>query len=425
MDAQPRQNLFHRFVDWLYAPGPLSPKIIRLTGAVLLYTWWIQLIKMPPRPYHVPSWRLGEHLFALPDFPLSVEFTLWGIFYIGALLMTLGANKKWFIAVMGAVFIYHGSREVQIFHMNYQLLLATFFIAFLFNRQNGPSCSRRLIQLSIGACYFYGAFGKLHPEWLNGQTLNNLLYNGWDIRETWQPLFKLAPLPMPILGGLSYVLFAIEMYLAFAFFFERTRKSALIIGILLHAAFALFIQQVEGYSAIMLIGYMTFFQQGGLKPAASSTETEATDAQKDSANSAIGKKANAPFFEKACAVFFALALMLMPARYYLFPKYSLTRETLFDHSPWGFGMYLFQQNVKDVKVELTLMNGSSFSPPMSERMKECSSDTEFLCLAQYLFRKYPEAESIRITSSILINKKRELQKTGFFKRNSASEITVH
>ncbi len=424
MDVQPRQNLFQRFVDWLYAPGPLSPKIVRLTGAVLLYTWWIQLIKMPPRPYHVPSWRLGEQLFMLPDFPLAVEFTLWGIFYFGSLMMALGARQKWFIAIMAAVFIYHGSREVQIFHMNYQLLLATYFIAFLFDKQKGPSCSRRLIQISLAACYFYGAFGKLHPEWLNGETLNNLLYNSWDIREIWQPLFKLAPLPMPILGALSYVVFATEMYLAFAFFFERTRKSALIIGILLHLAFALFIQQVEGYSAIMLIGYMTFFRQGEWGAASSSVEAPAKDAQDASTNSQAEKIANAPLFERTGAILFALALMLMPARYYLFPKYSLTQETLFDHSPWGFGMYLFQQDVKDVRVELILKDGSSFNLPISKRMKECASDTEFLTLAQYLFKKHPQAEGLRITSSIVINKKRELRKTGVFKRNSNSEITV-
>ena len=400
-----------RFVDWLYAANPLPPRFIRLTGAILLYTWWIQLIKLPPRPYHVPSWRIGELSFSLPHFPLTVEFTLWGIFYLGAILMTCGVRKKWFLTIMAALFIFFGSREVQIFHMNYQFLLSTFFIAFLFNKDDTPSCARRLIQLSIASCYFYGAFGKLHPEWLNGETLNALLYSGWDLREIWQPLIKQIPLPISFLAPMSYLMFIVEMYLAFAFFFKTTRKSALIIGILLHAAFAIFIQQVEGYSAIMLLGYTAFYDQ-------KSTTAEQIAVEPKQA------KNGRQIMERSFATICALALVLMPARYLLFPKYPFSDETLFDHSPWGFGMYLFQQSVSDVKIQIAMQDGRSMQIEPTERMNECSSDSEFLTLARYLFEKYPEAEQIKISSTITINKKRSLEKAGIFVRNKQSQISV-
>lgn len=408
-EQSPRRNLFSRFADWIYAPTPLSPLFIRLTGATLLYTWWIQLIKMPARPYHVPAWRVGEMLFALPQFPLTVEFVLWGIFYAGAALMALGARQKWFLACMGALFIFFGSREVQILHMNYQLLLATYFVAFMFYKGDQPSCSRRLIQLSIGACYFYGAFGKLHPEWMSGETLNTLLYMDWDLREIWQAPAKLLPLPRPTLAAFSYLFFATEMYLAFAFFFEKTRKSALLIGILLHLTFAVLLQQVEGYSAVMLIGYMAFFEKKSIA----------------SNDSGAGKMPTVPAsLERSLAVICALALLLMPSRYLLFPKYPLMQETLFDHSPWGFGMYLFQQKVHDVKIVVTGKDGKPTTLEPTERMTECSSDSEFLALAQYLFAKYPDAEEVKISSSTTINKKREISKTGVFFRNKSSTITV-
>ena len=118
--------------------------------------------------------------------------------------------------------------------------------------ERGNLLGLRLMVLQMSAIYFWAAFDKSFPGFLEGDRLEHLFlyyYVGSDFAPwaEYGPLFSLA----------AWIVVLAEYLLAFGLPFARTRKYLLAPGLVLHALFYLMLP-VYTYSATMMLLYLAY-----------------------------------------------------------------------------------------------------------------------------------------------------------------------
>ena len=139
-------------------------------------------------------------------------------------------------------------------------------------------------------------------------------------------------------------------------------------------------------------------------------ETEKKSDQSHSESAEIAQFARHPI-KTTVAVAALAALILIPARIYYLPGPPADLLTLFDRTPWTFGMFLMRQNVEAVDISYDDKSGAVHKIEPSGRIKTISNDNELLALAHYVHSQAPEATAIRINDQIIINERRRILKT--------------
>jgi hypothetical protein len=125
----------------------------------------------------------------------------------------------------------------------------------------------RMLQVLVSTIYAFTFIAKLNKGWLTGIALHDaLLLNA--------PRFKALRFIMGILPDHDvvyapgmWIVLAIEAFLAFAFWFPRTRRTALVLGILFHLGIEL-TMDVGAYSFAICALYAAFFPLASRRPAA-------------------------------------------------------------------------------------------------------------------------------------------------------------
>ncbi|MCA9395930.1 MAG: HTTM domain-containing protein [Candidatus Omnitrophica bacterium] len=206
-------------------------------------------------------------------------------FFIGTLLLFFGLFTRLASVITalstGAIYFYLGFfRHYEPFthHHSYVLFVFAFFLtmtpcghsisldAYIRQKQSGrrqsysdkaetaPLWATRLICFQVSMIYLWGAVSKMSPVFYNGERLQRLFayfYFGSDLPSSvffnWMMIL------------LSWGTLLIEFYLMLALWFKKTRKTAVILGILFHLGL-FYTLPVSVFSLTMCLSYILFFE---------------------------------------------------------------------------------------------------------------------------------------------------------------------
>lgn len=133
-----------------------------------------------------------------------------------------------------------------------------------------PLAMQRLIQLQYSLVYFYSAVHKLHPTYLRGDVLATHLgpeltsgASGRWLRSMLAPdalarVQALAQDPRTMIAPAVFTV-VLEFFLPFGLWFRRTRRAAILCGVLFHIGIAL-TMGIYAFSVAMLAGYLLFIE---------------------------------------------------------------------------------------------------------------------------------------------------------------------
>ncbi len=367
------------------SPGYID-EIRRLTGLWLICIMPFQCMVVFKvgicGPYHVPAWRIGHTFLSLPDPPLWFSGILLLVEFFLYIALIAGVRKKFIPALLLLVFAYYQFLDI-FFHCGFAILLAFNLIAFLIDRVP-LSLSRRVIQISLSACYFFAAIGKVHPEYFDGYTLFHMLGRGFVIRPQIRDFVLGLHVSHEMATFLSIFVIVLEVFLALGLWFKSTRLFTAIVGVLFHCALTLSLPGIEPFAPVMCTSYLAFFEKRGDQPCR---------------NLSFKK----PITDILLTVFVCVASIAMPIRFYMMPREQLLSLSYFDRAPLGLAMYLFDEEVKSVGVSYQTSDEQWHKVNADGRMAVCSSTSDMLSLAYYLQKTHPEAVSIKIITRLIVN----------------------
>ena len=166
---------------------------------------------------------------------------------------------------------------------------------------------------------------------------------------------------------------------------------AVALGIVFHTLLLLVFDQIELFSPAMWTGYLAFFDPAPV------TETE-------------GQPVKISNLRLSAAAAWILMMVVMPLRVYAWPGRDIQSLSFFDPSPWAYEMFLIVQEVNNVDAQYQSAGGRWLHFPLKGRMVWTNSDSDLLALAEHIFAARPEARSVRLQTSLVINRRRVLQK---------------
>jgi hypothetical protein len=413
-----------KFTDWLYLPDGLVPIISRLVGLISLpigfIVWFFTHSGCGsgpyPGPFNVPAWRFGSHLLALPLPPEPVNAVIFLLFALAAILLVLGKGYRPLYIYMATVVAYYSSRDFFVCMLHWVLLDFLFLVALSFRakNKNERSPSRRLIQLTLCFCYLFGVLQKLfYPDFWQGISLEATFYDGYGVSAPFKDFFLKFPLPMSFWCASSIFLMLSETFLGLGLFFKRTRILACILGFILHGGILVTMDPVLAiFSIEMWTGYLAFFE-GTYKNIQNQNQTQ----QQNQA----AEPGPVSRIKTALSLAFIALMILMPLRIYYLPGPPNDLLTLFERTPWGFGMFLMRQKVEQLDIAFDDTQGNTHTVPVFGRMHTASNDNELLSIAAYVLKNNPGAKSIRINDLIVVNERRNILRTLIWDNPSAPE----
>lgn len=118
----------------------------------------------------------------------------------------------------------------------------------------GPSLGLGLVALTVSTVYFWGAFDKCHPAFLDGTRLTSILLHVWGSSDWWFPSWA-----APLAATAAVVTVVLEYALAFGFWIPRVRAPLMALGVAMHAAFYLLLP-VGSFSVAMVTCYLAFLE---------------------------------------------------------------------------------------------------------------------------------------------------------------------
>lgn len=363
------------YIDW----------IRRITGLCLLAILPLEVFNtFLHGPYHVPAWRIGKMFFAAPEPAKWISILVWSLYAIACIALAAGVKKRLIPVFIFLVWLYYSTLEICIFHSSFVILMSLYLLAFAIDRRPF-SLSRRIIQVGLSTCYFFSALHKfLHPEFIGGFTLHEMLGRGHLLRAEWQPFVQSLNLPWWSTEYIGYLVIALEFFLAFGFWFKATKKWALAAGVFLHAVLSLAIPGIDEFAIVAWTGYLAFFDRDVIPP-----------------NPDLSFKK--PVLDMLVASLACYCCVAIPMRLFFVPPYEYIHMSLYDRVPWGFSMFLFNEEIKFVHVKYREADGKEHIIQLDGRMKEAASYNELIALAYYVARTHPDAVAVQVTSCTQIN----------------------
>ncbi len=90
--------------------------------------------------------------------------------------------------------------------------------------------------------YFFAGLHKLHPAYLRGDVLGDIL-----------------DFPPAVLAALAYLIATLELWLPFGLWMRRTRPLSILLGIPFHLAIA-WTMSIHAFSFVMIASYLLFLE---------------------------------------------------------------------------------------------------------------------------------------------------------------------
>jgi len=432
--------------DWLYQSEGLIPLFSRLVGLISLpiggVVWFFSHSgcggELYPGPFNVPAWRFGSYLVPVPLPPEPVNIIVFALFGLAAVLLIVGKNSRPLYIYMASVLAYYCSRDFFVCMLHWVLLNFLFLLALAFRCQNAsgakePSAesrspARRLIQLTICSCYLFGVLQKLfYPDWCQGLSLEAAFYDGFAVTAPFRPLFINHPLPLSIWQANAIFLLFAETFIGLGLFFKPTRIAACILGFFLHGGILVMMDPLLSlFSLEMWLGYLAFFEKRRKKaPAGQQTSAEAPDPAPEPAPTLAPTPdqttpPQASPIKTALALAYLALIIIMPMRIYFLPGPPPELLTLFERTPWTFGMFLMRQKQGSLEIAYEDQNAVRHVLEPSGRMKTASNDNELIAIAEYVFRQHPEAKKVSVNALIVVNERRQILRTLIWDKATSS-----
>ncbi len=375
--------------------GPMDV-ISRLTGlfgffaALEIYNHisWIR------SEYRVQSWWWGDTCLDLPANETLATFIL-ALGAIASIAMTIGYRGKIAPLIVTSSFAYITALDIQIAFPHSYLLLIWVCIALLF-RRSPESVSRRLIQLSIVACYGFSALQKFFtPEFISGHALA-AFSTRWQIQSWFASILQGASFSPQLWQTISILVATFELSCALGLCFKKTRTAAVCaIVIFQMAIFATMTSYIVLLHCMIFVCCLAFFDR---LPSFGFWAAQKSDAE-TLPPAQIGSHGNLYFGGAALA---AACFLALPIRIYLIPG-ALCKFSLLDRRPWTFCMFI--QSETKFKTSISLRRANAAWEPIEPRgrMLFLSSDADMRALAHYIVKAAPPFDELRIESQYLVN----------------------
>jgi hypothetical protein len=403
-----------KVVDWLYLPDALVEVISRLVGVISLpvaATVWIWthagcVGTYYPQPFNVPTWRFGTSLLPVPLPPEPINIAVFVLFAAASLLLIFGKWYRPLYIYMASVLAFYTAREFFVCCLHWVLLNFLFLAALSFRAKDpaGRSPTRRLIQLTVASCYIFGVLQKIfYPDFWQGLSLEAAFYDGFAVTAPFKSFFIEHQLPMSFWSASAVLLILVESAVAVGLFFKKTRLAACALGLVLHGGIVVMMEWVLAiFSLEMWTGYLAFF--------------DAKEKTKNTVTAEPGPEKIPPSFKPsplktALSLIFIALLIFMPLRIYYLPGPPADLLTLFERTPWGFGMFLMRQKVEELNIAFEDSHGQTHNVEASGRMHTASNDNELIAIAAYVSKNNPDARCIRINDVIVVNESRRILRT--------------
>jgi len=259
-----------------------------------------------------------------------------------------------------------------------------------------------LMQVAIVSCYLLGVLQKLsYPDFWQGYSFSSFFADGYAANNLVKPFFAALVLPLPAWAAFSWLVLALETALGLGLCFAKTRLATAIIGVLFHGGIMLTMEPLIAiFTIVMWTGYLAFFARPKGEAAPILTEEQARAG-------------------KLTTIFSALLIMLMilmPLRIYLPGGPDNQVLTLFDRTPWSYGMFIMRQKVEAVHLAVTEPTGVSHCIKATGVMLDCSTENDLIEAINYARKSYPGAAQARAETIITVNQRRSILKELLWKR---------
>jgi uncharacterized membrane protein YphA (DoxX/SURF4 family) len=142
--------------------------------------------------------------------------------------------------------------------------------------ENAPLTAQRLIQFQISALYFWSAINKLAPGFASGSVMavaigekglasgaSGAILGALLPPETLARVVEAASRPENMVPG-AYATIALELFLAFALWWRRTRPAAILLGVAFHAIIGISMD-IGTFGLIATSSYVLFVEPGRLE----------------------------------------------------------------------------------------------------------------------------------------------------------------
>ena len=371
----------------------------RLTGVLSLVTCWeiFKRLKFLNEEYQVETWWWKQDCLSLPDSPVLVVCLLC-ICALSALAMLFGNRGKLAPLLVAASILYITSLDIQIAFSHSLFLNIWICIALLFRRE-GRSSSRRLIQLSLFACYGLSALQKaLTPQFISGQTLEALQF-GKNVQPWTLQFLSKMPAGADFWKYSATAVVATELLLALGLCNKQTRKLA-VAGIIIFQLmiFATMDPFILSLHLTIFVCCLSFFDPDSFAKRFRWLENILAKSSRSSA----GAMDNPGVLYRVLTVFAAAFLIGIPLRIYFYP-HSFERMSLMDRRPWTFCMFVSMEGGYETSIVLKRRDGNFVWVKPRGRMAWLSSDTDMYALARYLEKTTPGIVELKIESQYYVN----------------------
>lgn len=377
------RKLRYAIVECFYKDTAYLSVIGRLSGVWLLLILPLELNSFFGEAYHVPSWRIGDTFFTFPEPEHSLSLLIWTLYFFASASLAAGLGGRWMPAFIFLVWLYYQSLERCVFQLSFVNLLAFYLVALSINREP-RSLSRFLIQLAVSASYIFSALQKLHPEFISGLTLQDILGRGYLLRPELLPAIHWLAAPRWFSDLCGYLFVLAETFIGFGLWFEKTRNYAVFTGVILHSVLSLLIPASELLAPVIWTGYLAFFEKRGSCP---------------SRNLSFKR----PAAERLIAEAACLLCVILPWRSIFFlSKYDYQYMSLYDRMPAGM-FFVFHEKLAELQVAYLGKDLHWHPVKLEGRMLQSSSDSDLLALLHYQARLHPEAKRIMLRCKLIVN----------------------
>jgi hypothetical protein len=390
-------NAYERFQKWLYLPDGYTGVLSCFTGlctllfAPVIWVWTHAGSGQAgcPMPYNAPAWKIGNFLLDVPLPAEPVNIVVFIAYLLVAMLLLLGKRYRWLYLFLLAITLFYCARDWLPACYHWIILPCCYLAALALQNKNGPSPTRRLIQITVVSCYLYGVLQKLTiADFWQGHTFASFFEKGWAVNGIFQPFFASLDLPLSFWAAFSCLVLAVETFIGIGLCYKKTRTAAVITGLLLHGGIAITMDFVIAiFTIVMWTGYIAFYDRRG-----------------DDRSLAVTDR---PLQTILSAAFIAL-LLLFPLRIYLPGQPQNDVLTLFDRTPWAYTMFILRQNVDAVKVEVTDAEKRTVKP--YGRMLNTSTVNDMVSLARWVIAANPHCTAVDVQSLITVNRHRYILK---------------
>lgn len=344
--------------------------------------------------YTVQSWWWGDNCLDLPANETLATLIL-SLGAIASIALAFGYRGRIAPLIVALSVVYTSSLDINIAYPHSYFLLIWVCVALLF-RRSPESATRRLIQLSLVACYGLSAVQKfLTPEFISGHSLAAISV-GQSIQSWFAPILQHVSISPASWQALSILVASFELSLALGLCFKKTRTAA-VCGIVLFQLTIL--ATMDAYIALLhfmiFVCCLAFFDR--------LPKFKLPQTQKDHAESSVPDHASSPgtlYF--ACTALAVVCFLAFPLRIYFHPG-ALNKFSLLDRRPWTFCMFI--QTERNYVTTISLRRANAAWEPIEPRgrMKYLSGDADLRALAHYIVRAAPPFDELRIESQYTVN----------------------